>query len=55
MKRCVSGAKPDVQNRMIKKNQVLRARIISNLSMFSIGFGAGTIGAGAASCYIKIY
>jgi hypothetical protein len=27
VKRCSSGAKPDVQNRTIKKKQVLRSRI----------------------------
>jgi hypothetical protein len=26
VKKCSSGAKPDVQNRMIKKKQVLRSR-----------------------------
>jgi hypothetical protein len=46
VKRCGSGAKPDVQNRTIKKKQVLRSRII--LMRFQVKkFDAG---AGAASC-----
>jgi hypothetical protein len=45
VKRCRSGAKPDVQNKTIKKKQVLRSRIIL-MQLRVKNFDAGT---GAAS------